>query len=179
MASTNLPKTKQGYGYKYTELAQVNEYLESKNISYYQFTETDESGTDFIYTVPIMDGKELPARRGCRIVNATLSGKSNPAQEQGSAITYARRYSLLMAFGLATEDDDAQSLTRTEPKVDPEAYGKIKTELLKLLTEKKLSAEAVAKIYNVKSIDEMTLKQFENAVKNIDKIVEKVGAKNE
>lgn len=179
MASTNLPKTKQGYGYKYTELAQVNEYLESKNISYYQFTETDESGTDFIYTVPIIDNKELPARRGCRIVNATLSGKSNAAQEQGSAITYARRYSLLMAFGLATEDDDAQSLTRTEPKVDPEAYGKMKSELLKLIMEKKLTGEAVAKLYNVKAIDDMNLKQLENAVKNIDKIIEKVGAKNE
>ena len=29
-------------------------------------------------------------------------------------MTYARRYSLLMAFGLATEDDDAQSLSRTK-----------------------------------------------------------------
>lgn len=179
MATTNLPKTKQGYGYKYTELSQINEYLEANKISYYQYVETDESGTDYILTVPIVDGKELPARRGCRIVNAALSGKSNAAQEQGSAITYARRYSLLMAFGLATEDDDAQSLTRTEPKVDPEAYGKMKSELLKLIMEKKLTGEAVAKLYNVKTIDDMNLKQLENAVKNIDKIIEKVGAKNE
>ena len=179
MATTNLPKTKQSYGYKYTELSQINEYLEANKISYYQYVETDERGTDFIYTVPIMDGKELPARRGCRIVNAALSGKSNAAQEQGSAITYARRYSLLMAFGLATEDDDAQSLTRTEPKADPEAYCKMKSELLKLIMEKKLTGEAVAKLYNVKAIDDMNLKQLENAVKNIDKIIEKVGAKNE
>ena len=179
MATTNLPKTKQGYGYKYTELSQINEYLEANKISYYQYVETDENGTDYILTVPIVDGKELPARRGCRIVNAALSGKSNAAQEQGSAITYARRYSLLMAFGLATEDDDAQSLTRPEPKTDPEAYGKMKSELLKLLMEKKLTGEAVAKLYNVKAIDDMNLKQLENAVKNIDKIIEKVGAKNE
>ena len=179
MAETNLKKIKPGYGYKYCELAQINEYLESIKTTYYQYVETDTNGNDYIYTVPIVDGKELPARRGCRVVTATLSGKSNPAQEQGSAITYARRYSLLMAFGLATEDDDAQSLTRTEPKVDPEAYGKMKSELLKLLMEKKLTGEAVAKLYNVKSIDDMNLKQLENAVKNIDKIIEKVGAKNE
>jgi hypothetical protein len=62
-------------------------------------------------TVPIIDGKELPTRKGCRVVQAILAGKSNPAQEQGSALTYARRYSLLMAFGLATEDDDGETLT--------------------------------------------------------------------
>lgn len=111
MASTTVAKTKQGYGYKYTDLAEIHSYLESINMRYYQFIESCGEH-DYIFTVPIKiheDGKEeeLPARRGCRIINAPLSGKANPAQENGSAITYARRYSLLMAFGLATEDDDA------------------------------------------------------------------------
>jgi hypothetical protein len=44
-----------------------------------------------------------------------VSGK-NPAQDYGSALTYARRYSLLLAFGLATADDDAAALNQTEPK---------------------------------------------------------------
>jgi hypothetical protein len=39
-----------------------------------------------------------------------VAGK-NPAQDYGSALTYARRYSLLLAFGLATSDDDAATLT--------------------------------------------------------------------
>ena len=116
MGSTTVAKNKQGYGYKYTDLSQIHEYLESIGMKYYQYIEAYE-GNDYIYTVPIKvmeDGseKEYPPRRGCRIIQATLSGKSNPAQENGSAITYARRYSLLMAFGLATEDDDAESLTR-------------------------------------------------------------------
>lgn len=116
MATNNISKNRKGYGYKYADIAQIHEYLEEINTTYYQYVDTDSFGNDYIMTVPIVDGKELPARRGCRVVQAVLQGKENPAQEQGSALTYARRYSLLMAFGLATEDDDAQSLTRQKPE---------------------------------------------------------------
>lgn len=120
MGSTTVAKNKQGYGYKYTDLAEIHDYLESIGMRYYQYIEP-VGESDYIYTVPVKvmeDGteKEYPPRRGCRIVQATLSGKTNPAQENGSAITYARRYSLLMAFGLATDDDDAESLTVTKQK---------------------------------------------------------------
>ena len=107
---TTLAKNKEGYGYKYTELAEINNYLASIDTYYYQYIERIDN-EDYIMTVPIINGEEKTARRGCRVVQATLQGVKNPAQEQGSALTYARRYSLLMAFGLATEDDDAASLT--------------------------------------------------------------------
>ena len=109
---TTVTKNKQGYGYKYTDLAQIHEYLEQNNMRYYQFIKRIDT-EDYVFTRRcIADIWEEEPIQGCRVVNATLSGKSNPAQEQGSALTYARRYSLLMAFGLATEDDDAESLTR-------------------------------------------------------------------
>ena len=110
MKSTIAKKT-EGYGYKYTELADINKYCEKNGIRYYQEVETSEvNQRDYIITY-IVKGEQVEKHRGCQIVEATLQGIKNPVQEYGSSLTYCRRYSLLMALGLATEDDDAQSLS--------------------------------------------------------------------
>ena len=102
-----VKKNAEGHNYKYADLAQVNAYIESIGETYYQYIEPHENGKEYVYTVRCKDGKPImDPLRGASITQATLPGKSNPAQEQGSALTYARRYSLYMAYGLATEDDD-------------------------------------------------------------------------
>lgn len=114
ITNTRIKKNSKGYGYKYTDLSQIHGYLEEMGIRYIQTMETDEKG-DYIVTIPIINGKRTEPIRGCRIPETKLSKNDNPAQEYGASLTYARRYSLLMAFGLATEDDDAECLLkRTE-----------------------------------------------------------------
>lgn len=104
------------YSYQYVDIAQIHDYLEENNMKYYQEIETNPiNGYDYIMTYRYIDGEwEKQPKRGCKVVDATLFGNDNPAQKQGSALTYARRYSLLMAFGLATEDDDAASLSQPQ-----------------------------------------------------------------
>lgn len=160
MAETNLKKKKDGYGYKYTDLAEIHNYLESNNMSYFQYIETDEHGVDYIYTVPTIDGKEMPPRRGCRVQTATLSGKSNPAQEQGSALTYARRYSLLMAFGLATTDDDGSCMTTyTDAKTEARDRALVLKRLNELCEEKGTTpvefCEAYKQVFDPNNITQM------------------------
>jgi hypothetical protein len=116
MTAQKITKNAKGYGYKYADLSEVNEYISSLGETYYQYTETQFNTVtgepiDYIWTVRVKDGKETKLR-GCRVITAELANKSNSAQEQGSGLTYARRYSLYMAYGLATEDDDAQILDR-------------------------------------------------------------------
>ena len=121
---TTVSKNKEGYGYKYTDLAQIHEYLESIGARYIQQTKRIEND-DYVMTKRCFnDTWENEWLQGAKIVDAVLNGIKNPAQEQGSALTYARRYSLLMAFGLATEDDDAASLSvKKEPtQEDAENY---------------------------------------------------------
>lgn len=131
MKNTIAKKT-EGYGYKYTELADINKFCEENGIIYFQEIETcDINQKDYIVTY-LYKNNELVKRRGCQIVESVLQGIKNPVQEYGSSLTYCRRYSLLMALGLATEDDDAASLTQIkEPTTDDAfnwtfGYGKYK-----------------------------------------------------
>lgn len=120
MKNTIAKKT-EGYGYKYTELADINKYCLENEIIYYQEVETCEiNQKDYIVTYLNQDG-EITKHRGCQIVQAVLSGIKNPVQEYGSSLTYCRRYSLLMALGLATEDDDGASLTEAKEPTEEDA----------------------------------------------------------
>ena len=140
-------KMGEGYTYKYVDIAQIHKYLESINASYYQYIDRIE-GDDYVMTVKVIDGKESAPLRGARVVDLSLIGNSNPAQQLGSALTYARRYSLLMAFGLATEDDDAQSLSseRTERKASPKQIEVLKKVYSGDNLQKLLSANGFDKI---------------------------------
>ena len=106
-----IKKNKEGYGYTYTDITAINNYCMENGITYYQEVETCEiNGKDYIITY-LTENEETKRYRGCQIVQATLQGIKNPVQEYGSSLTYCRRYRLLMALGLATEDNDAQDLT--------------------------------------------------------------------
>ena len=108
---TTIKKNKEGYGYTYTDISAINKYCEENGITYYQEVETCETNAkDYIITY-LTENNETKRYRGCQIVQATLQGIKNPVQEYGSSLTYCRRYSLLMALGLATDDNDAQDLT--------------------------------------------------------------------
>ena len=170
MATTNIKKNASGYGYQYTDLAEIHNYLEANNMSYYQFTETVD-GVDYIMTVPIINGEEKPARRGCKVAEAKLSGKSNPAQEQGSAITYARRYSLLMAFGLATTDDDAACLTRNPEEIDMQTISKVQAKtLLGIAQSKGHNADWVLARGGVSKLGELTNRQYADIMSELENL---------
>ena len=169
MAVTNLKKNREGYGYRYTELAEIHNYLESRGIYYRQYIEPI-GDVDYIVTVPIVDGQEGAPIRGCRVVEAKLSGKVNPAQEYGAALTFCRRYSLLMAFGLATTDDDANCLT-----VDPMAEEQEELSLKKIsqthikalnamIDELHRDRDKMLEYYGVESIADLSEAQYGDAM---------------
>jgi hypothetical protein len=129
------------------------------------------------------EGKESQPIRGCYVVDeGALKGNNNPAQQMGAAITYARRYSLLMAYGLATEDDDAASLTPQNSKAPSKPGKPMPTPQRKLIgTEdiqyinKVIAAypannllEQIKKKFNVGAVIDMTEEQGTKCVQMLN-----------
>jgi hypothetical protein len=96
-----------GYGYKYANLADslsmVRPVLAKHGLAVMQVSSTPDQNTVLVTTT-------LLHKSGEWIMFFPLGmPNGRTAQETGSAITYARRYSLLSCLGLAAEDDDGAS----------------------------------------------------------------------
>lgn len=92
----------------------------------------------------------------------------NDPQAQGSAATYARRYSYMAILGLVADEDDdgnAGSAPRPRQKAAPARKPERKPAWQPEKTEKTVSAEEVARGLGADLVDEDTLKQISAAAK--------------
>lgn len=99
------------------------------------------------------------------------AGKQD-AQGYGSALTYARRYSLMTAFGVCPEDDDGNKAVETTPQrqapatsapaahINAQQLAKIQAEIDRTGTD----TQAICKGYHVKALAELNASQFAQAM---------------
>jgi len=123
---------------KYADLGSVIDAIRpiaEHGIWFRQSTHPDDNGVT-VETFYIGHGASISAG-----VLHMPADKRNP-QGFGSALTYARRYALQTAFGLASEDDDGNAASNGEiaRKAAPEAkrapaHSKLKTELRQFVHE--------------------------------------------
>ena len=109
-------KTNPAFRSKYADLGAcldaVNEALLNNGIAVYQETFDDATGI----TVETVFLHESGESMRCGKLHVPAA-KQDP-QGYGSALTYARRYSLMTACGIAPEDDDGNSATAGKPAVN-------------------------------------------------------------
>jgi len=100
---------------KYVDLAgcieAVVDALNAAGIALIQRTSEDNTGVT-VETVFVHESGEMME---CGKLHVPASKQD--AQGFGSALTYARRYSLMAAAGIAGEDDDGNAASRPSPKV--------------------------------------------------------------
>ena len=107
------------------------------------------------------------------------------AQGFGSAQTYARRYGLLSAFGLATEDDDGNAASQTPAK--PRQQDKTADALTDaqwgiisdLIGQTNTDAKAFCTAFKIKSVKELPAAQFDRARAMLNKKLQQIAAELE
>jgi hypothetical protein len=103
------PHFKSAYSSLASVIDAVRPALSSNGLAFVQKLHTADGGVS-VETVLIHEsGQELSC--GTLFIPAT----KQDAQGYGSAISYAKRYSLQAALGIASEDDDGQAAVKTRP----------------------------------------------------------------
>lgn len=137
--------------YDYADLAQVTAFLTSQGERWEQETVTDENGNDYIVTIKLdKNGNEVKRLRGSKIEDKGLSeNNTNKQQQRGACETYARRTSLCMAYGLATTDDDGNSLTYATPLITARNYIAIQSMTTKEQEQKILEKHHIEELFDL------------------------------
>jgi hypothetical protein len=87
--------------------------LNNNGIYLMQLTDEHDGGVKVSTTFIHESGEQLSAG------SLFMPAIKHDAQGYGSALSYARRYSLMAACSLATEDDDGNQATKTAPQAAP------------------------------------------------------------
>lgn len=169
LESAKKNKANPAFKSKYADLAAVIEAIEpvtKHGLWYRQHTHENENGvqveTFYIHT----SGEQMSA--GTVFMPAT----KKDAQGFGSALTYARRYGLQTAFGLATEDDDGNAAVKASQSRQsaPETISDAQwTALVQLVENTGTDAGKLCQAYNAASLKDFTVEQFNQAKAILEK----------
>lgn len=88
------------------------------------------------------------------------------AQGYGSALTYARRYSLMASCGIAPEDDDGNAASKA--KKEPLITESQAADIIALAQEVGADMTAYRKFLGVNKLDELPAAQFDRAIKALE-----------
>ena len=89
------------------------------------------------------------------------------AQGYGSALTYARRYSLMAACGIAPEDDDGNSASKA--KKEPVITETQAANIIALATEVKADMTGFRKFLGVNKLEELPASDYQRAISALEK----------
>lgn len=98
----------QGYGYSYSNLADLAKAGVEIPVMKTQRLDGDE------YVFALIDGEWI---QGAKVIEMEMKGM-NAAQAYGSALTYARRYTVQLVKGIACDDDDKVEADGAAKRVD-------------------------------------------------------------
>lgn len=103
MSEKIIKNASKGYGYNYASLAD----MARQGVEIPKMTTKLIDGFEYVF---YKDGEDW--LQGARVVVEFEAKGMNSAQAYGSSLTYARRYTVALANGIATDDDDAVEMAK-------------------------------------------------------------------
>lgn len=114
-----VPKSEQAYGYKYAALDTIIEHIRqplAKNgLSFLHLV--GEGGS--VSCMVLHESGEYIQSDYITLPVDNSNPRTSPIQKMGSAITYAKRYTLSAMLGLSVDEDTDAAPTKTAPKPQP------------------------------------------------------------
>ena len=154
-----VPRTKEGYGYKYVTLDDILNMLKAIlptcNLGFVQFPESID-GKDGLTTVVFhASGEFISARYE---MDATPVKGTNLTQQKGASITYCRRYALASIFGIASEED-------TDGRVDGDKFEPMTPEQQNRLLELGADFTTLLPYLKVATVSEISKQMADTLIK--------------
>ncbi len=118
----------------------------------------DSSGVEYAHLNITNGTQTLPFK----LPTAEANNSSNPIQNQGSKVTYMRRYLYMMALDLVENDVVDAAEPSDKPAKEPKATEK-QLELIRDLYDEE-NIGKMLEYYHISSLDEMTLKDASTAI---------------
>lgn len=166
MTNKIVKNASSGYGYKYASLADIA----AQGYEIPKMKVVNFENVDYVY---FYDKELKDWQQGSRIVVPESKGM-NQAQLYGSALTYARRYTTLLALGLACDDDVAIENLKadgSDKTKEPKPIEKATQDQIDIITGY-YSPERLEKIYKhykVKKLAELNIIQASEVIKVMEK----------
>jgi ERF superfamily len=161
-------KTNPAFRSKYADLGACFDAVDTPcldaGIILYQETSEDSTGV----TVETVFLHESGETLRCGKLHVPAS-KQDP-QGYGSALTYARRYSLLTACGIAPEDDDGNAASKKYEPIQPVFISKAQLEKLQsLASEIPIDLQKFCEAVQIASLKDIHAADFDKAVAMMEK----------
>lgn len=177
LESAKKNKANPAFRSKYADLGAVIDALEpikEHGLWYRQHIHESEAGVN-VETIYIHEsGEQLSA--GALFMPAS----KKDAQGFGSALTYARRYSLQTAFGLATEDDDGNAAVKAAGQSRSGAVSPQPTIsdddaalLIQLIEASGIGSNRFCQTFEVKSVDQLPANRLDEAKTRLNEALAK------
>jgi hypothetical protein len=154
---------------KYADLTSVIDaikpVLARHNLAFYQRPQPSDTGILVQTMLRHASGEEID------LGTLYVPANKQDAQGFGSAMTYARRYALMTAFGVPAEDDDGNAAAKSQPAVQAEPPAPIsddQRDLIQALAPAVgKTTQGICEAYRVPDLTKLTSKQAASIISKL------------